>query len=387
MKEKFKSYIKRIIKLISLEEMRILPGHLAFNIVLMIVLLVLSLMESILHCIALKKIPFRILVNGTRGKTTTTRLIAAALRDKGIRTYAKTTGSDAQIIKDDGSVVMLKRRRGVRLAENISFVHKAAKAGCRCIVVECMALHEESQRMMASKFIRPTHTIIINTLSDHMDAMGEKREDVAWTLSQSVDKDTKLYVTEDFYDSLNVRSFNKVEVRHYDFESSVSVADEDVSLAVSLLKDFSLTEEEVLEATKHITPDIGLYDRFDFPCGSVLYPTFSINDEENMEKKVVDVYKERNEKLSLIFNNRKDREFRIYYLRNLITKNRDKIGRVYIIGDYRSKVARYIGKKCSIETLVSDPEELKDKMTDNAGVFVGLGNIKGAGERLINLCM
>ena len=216
-------------------------------IVLMIVLLVLSLMESILHCIALKKIPFRILVNGTRGKTTTTRLIAAALRDKGIRTYAKTTGSDAQIIKDDGSVVMLKRRRGVRLTENISFVHKAAKAGCRCIVVECMALHEESQRMMASKFIRPTHTIIINTLSDHMDAMGEKREDVAWTLSQSVDKDTKLYVTEDFYDSLNVRSFNKVKVRHYDFESSVSVADEDVSLAVSLLKDFSLTEEEVLE--------------------------------------------------------------------------------------------------------------------------------------------
>lgn len=356
-------------------------------IVLMIVLLVLSLMESILHCIALKKIPFRILVNGTRGKTTTTRLIAAALRDKGIRTYAKTTGSDAQIIKDDGSVVMLKRRRGVRLTENISFVHKAAKAGCQCIVVECMALHEESQRMMASKFIRPTHTIIINTLSDHMDAMGEKREDVAWTLSQSVDKDTKLYVTEDFYDSLSVRSFNKVEVRHYDFESSVSVADEDVSLAVSLLKDFSLTEEEVLDSAKHITPDIGLYDRFDFPCGSVLYPSFSINDEENMEKKVVDVYKERNEKLSLIFNNRKDREFRIYYLRNLITRNRDKIGRVYIIGDYRSKVARYIGKKCSVETLVSDPEELKDKMTDNAGVFVGLGNIKGAGERLINLCM
>ena len=356
-------------------------------IVLMIVLLVLSLMESILHCSALKKFQFRILVNGTRGKTTTTRLIAAALRDKGIRTYAKTTGSDAQIIKDDGSVVMLKRRRGVRLTENISFVHKAAKAGCRCIVVECMALHEESQRMMASKFIRPTHTIIINTLSDHMDAMGEKREDVAWTLSQSVDKDTKLYVTEDFYDSLSVRSFIKVEVRHYDFESSVSVADEDVSLAVSLLTDFSLTEEEVLEAAKHITPDIGLYDRFDFPCGSVLYPTFSINDEENMEKKVVDVYKERNEKLSLIFNNRKDREFRIYYLRNLITKNRDNIGRVYIIGDYRSKVARYIGKKCSIETLVSDPEELKDKMTDNAGVFVGLGNIKGAGERLINLCM
>ena len=35
--KKIKDYIKRILKLITLEEMQILPGHLAFNIVLMIV--------------------------------------------------------------------------------------------------------------------------------------------------------------------------------------------------------------------------------------------------------------------------------------------------------------------------------------------------------------
>lgn len=35
--KKFKNYLKRILKLINLEEMRILPGHLAFNLVLMIV--------------------------------------------------------------------------------------------------------------------------------------------------------------------------------------------------------------------------------------------------------------------------------------------------------------------------------------------------------------
>ena len=37
MKKKIKLQINRIIKLISLQEMQILPGHLAFNIVLMIV--------------------------------------------------------------------------------------------------------------------------------------------------------------------------------------------------------------------------------------------------------------------------------------------------------------------------------------------------------------
>ena len=37
MKNRFQKYLKRIIKLIKLEEMQILPGHLAFNMVLMIV--------------------------------------------------------------------------------------------------------------------------------------------------------------------------------------------------------------------------------------------------------------------------------------------------------------------------------------------------------------
>ena len=37
MKRKIKSYLKRIYKLINLQEMKILPGHLAFNIVMMIV--------------------------------------------------------------------------------------------------------------------------------------------------------------------------------------------------------------------------------------------------------------------------------------------------------------------------------------------------------------
>lgn len=37
MKNKLTSYVKRIVKLISLQEMQILPGHLAFNIILMII--------------------------------------------------------------------------------------------------------------------------------------------------------------------------------------------------------------------------------------------------------------------------------------------------------------------------------------------------------------
>jgi len=43
----------------------------------------------------LARIPVRVHVNGTRGKSSVTRLIAAGLRSTGRRVFAKTTGWDA----------------------------------------------------------------------------------------------------------------------------------------------------------------------------------------------------------------------------------------------------------------------------------------------------
>ena len=43
-------------------------------------------------------VPIRIHVNGSRGKSSVTRLIAAGLRESGLRILAKTTGSRARLI-------------------------------------------------------------------------------------------------------------------------------------------------------------------------------------------------------------------------------------------------------------------------------------------------
>ncbi|TFH29311.1 MAG: poly-gamma-glutamate synthase PgsB, partial [Myxococcales bacterium] len=59
-------------------------------------------LELILHRRRLKKIPIRIHVNGTRGKTSVTRLIAAGLREAGIRCVAKTTGTVPRFILPNG---------------------------------------------------------------------------------------------------------------------------------------------------------------------------------------------------------------------------------------------------------------------------------------------
>ena len=46
----------------------------------------------------LARIPVRVHVNGTRGKSSVTRLIAAGLRSTGRRVFAKTTGTMARMI-------------------------------------------------------------------------------------------------------------------------------------------------------------------------------------------------------------------------------------------------------------------------------------------------
>jgi len=57
-----------------------------------IIFLISGIIEQINHYKRVKRIPIRIHVNGTRGKSITTRLIAAGLREAGFKVLAKTTG-------------------------------------------------------------------------------------------------------------------------------------------------------------------------------------------------------------------------------------------------------------------------------------------------------
>ncbi|MCH2454865.1 MAG: poly-gamma-glutamate synthase PgsB, partial [Idiomarina sp.] len=54
-------------------------------------------LEALKHRWLVSRIPVRVHVNGTRGKTSVTRLIAAGLRAGGKRVCAKTTGSAAAV--------------------------------------------------------------------------------------------------------------------------------------------------------------------------------------------------------------------------------------------------------------------------------------------------
>ena len=140
-------------------------------------LLVLGVTENMLHRRALERIPIRILVNGTRGKTTVTRTIAVALNAAGIRTYAKTTGSEARRIDPDGTETEYRaENRPVSIMEQLPFVRLAVRGKAQAIVVECMAQRIENQFLMADKLIRPQYVVLTNAYVDHADGQPLGRE-------------------------------------------------------------------------------------------------------------------------------------------------------------------------------------------------------------------
>src|SRR5256885_78840 len=77
----------------------------------------------------LRAVPVRIHVGGTRGKSTTTRLIAAGLRAGGRKVLAKTTGSEPRLILPDGSETTWARRGPAAVREQARLFAKASRLG------------------------------------------------------------------------------------------------------------------------------------------------------------------------------------------------------------------------------------------------------------------
>jgi len=149
-----------------------------------LLLAVAGVIEQRRHDRNLDDIPLRVLVNGTRGKSSVTRLIAGALRGGELRTVAKTTGTAARFIHPDASEEPVRRRFGVAdVAEQIGVVARAAAYRPDALVVECMAVQPRLQEVSQTKLIRSTIGVLTNVRPDHLAEMGPTLDDVARSLS------------------------------------------------------------------------------------------------------------------------------------------------------------------------------------------------------------
>lgn len=152
--------------------------------------------ERLVHRRNLRRIRTRIHVNGTRGKSSVTRLIASGLREAGITTCAKTTGTLARFILPDGRELPIYRPAGANVIEQKRIVAVAAAHGAEALVIECMALQPELQALSELELVRATHAVITNARPDHLDVMGPSEEDVALALASTTPVGGKLFTAE-----------------------------------------------------------------------------------------------------------------------------------------------------------------------------------------------
>lgn len=149
-------------------------------------LLLYAVLEFLQHKRRATSIPIRIHVNGTRGKSSVTRLIAAGLRAGGIRTLAKTTGTLPRIIDENGLEIPIKRRAGANIIEQVKVFQYFNRRKPEAIVIECMAVNPEYQWICEHRFIQATVGVITNTRLDHILEMGPTLENVTRSLCNTL---------------------------------------------------------------------------------------------------------------------------------------------------------------------------------------------------------
>src|SRR5574344_1250271 len=227
--------------------------------ILFLCLLLYGAAEYRCHRNNIDKVPLRILVNGTRGKTTVTRLLAYSLMENGIKTVARTSGSSLEIIHAAGSVAKLERKRQARILAMLPFFEIATKEGAEAVIIECMALQEENQRTIRDTLVRPNIVIITNTFIDHVPQMGKTQEETAWCLSRSVPKDAILYTTDNLYDDSGFK-VKRVDYSNTNapISSSIPIPPSSWALSQKVLEDLGINEDIMNIAKDKIPPDIGL---------------------------------------------------------------------------------------------------------------------------------
>lgn len=231
----------------------------------------LGVVEYRLHARQIASIPIRIHVNGTRGKSSVVRLIAAALRESGRSVYAKTTGSLARLIAPDGSEFPVYRPGATNVIEQLRILAIAAREGAEVVVIECMALQPPLQSLSELKMLRSTHGVICNAWPDHLDVMGPTDRDVALALAGTTPVSGTLFTAEKehlavFESACADRSSRLVVV---DADASAEISDdemerfgylehkENVALALAVAESLGVAREVALDGMVRATPDAG----------------------------------------------------------------------------------------------------------------------------------
>ena len=231
-------------------------------------LCVAGIIEFQYHMRSLAAIPLRIHVNGTRGKSSVTRLVAAGLREAGIRTFAKTTGTAPRVIDSEGKDRIIHRLRLPSIGEQVRLLNYFAGEKPDAVVMECMAVQPQYQWIAEHQMVQSQIGVITNVRPDHLEEMGPTEDDVAYSLCNTIPVGGTLITGED-QKPLILEEIAKKNGSEFIQSNEAEVTQEEldkftymehpanVAVALDVCKKVGVDRELALEGMHKVQPDLG----------------------------------------------------------------------------------------------------------------------------------
>ena len=364
-------------------------------------------------------------VTGTRGKSGVTRLVAAGLRESGVRVLAKTTGSKPVLIFPDGSEREIPRAGPASIREQVRLVRLAAAAGADILVSEMMSVGAECLAAESRRILRPGTLALTNVRLDHLDEMGRHKDDIARSLASAFPECADIFIPKEEIYPVFEEAAARTGSRLHPVAPLAAVAgpgagprlsfgefEPNVRLALAVLASLGVERQTAERGVAGASPDFGglrvWRGRFgDPPLPAVCVSAFAANDPESSAAALLKIGEEfpppRRDAVGSfppasrrwvgLISLREDRGDRtLQWVRAAGEGFFQDFASVVLLGPPARAALRKIRKSPSLGGTVfsvydeSSPEVLMDRVVSAAPgkpVIIGLGNIVGPGEQLV----
>lgn len=305
-------------------------------------------------------IPVRIHVNGTRGKSSVTRLIAAGLRAGGVRTLAKVTGTLPRIIDENGLEIPIVRLHPTNIIEQTKVFRYFSKHKPDAIVIECMAVQPMYQWICEHQFVHATVGVITNSRMDHVIEMGPSIQNITNSLANTVPQNAPLFTAEDKAE-MNAIFRKRAEKLHSEIivtdENSVSIETmqrfshvehkSNVALALAICEHCGVDQETALRGMVEAHPDPGALTVYQVEeAKKTLYflNALAANDPESTYvawERSLELYPSVKERILLI-NTRGDRFNRSVQLIEMLAEKNVKFDKMISMGESTDMLQQHL---------------------------------------------
>ena len=373
---------------------------------LVFALCIAGILEHQFHLKSLSLIPLRIHVNGTRGKSSVTRLVAAGLREGGLKTFAKTTGTAPRVIDSEGKDRIIHRLRLPSIGEQVRLLRYFSAQKPDAVVIECMAVQPQYQWIAEHKMVKSHIGVITNVRPDHLDEMGPTEEDVAHSLCNTVPVNSVLITGEDQKPDIlrEVAKQNGTRFIKSD-ESSVRKKELDgfnymehpsnIAVALDVCKQVGVNRSTALKGMHKVQPDAGALVAWNLDMNNknVRFVNGMAANDPVSTLQIWNFISERfvtdEETTCVFFNSRDDRPVRTRQMIELTFEN-IKPDYFFIRGDKVKKIIDTFGKtssKTSVE-IIGLEQPLEDVISNlenlpNNSLVYAIGNQVGAGQEIL----